>query len=598
MKLSRVEIKRFRSILSLNLDIDTANNFISICGANNSGKTNVLKALNIFFNEECYSPIQDSPNHKYFGSRGGKSYPEITLFMVDGINEISITKKFGSNDSVAEVSGQKLQPERKNLTYEECRAIIGTFAFFFIPSINISFPELINKLIDDVYDLEYEKSRFRGLKQNLKESFENYTDGIVEILNQLADEINPTFREFNENWSVGFENTSDVYKFKDLISEDIDFFLNDKSNRSIEAKGSGLQRLGFILLHSRIIQKLKKKNVICCIDEPDVYLHQGLQKQLKQHLLSIATNNQIIITSHSPTFIDSYKLNNVFLLDLQIGDPVTYERTGKTYFPLDTTLIDLQDHNGLKKIQEYLGIQTEDFELLDAYNVLVEGESDKKYITETSNYFSIEVAKIIPVHGASKFEKYIDFYNSIYQGREFKPVLLIILDNDDAGRDEYRKLQKKVSSHTYKNVKVKLEFIPNHQGETPDIDKVLSNQIKSNFEVEDFIYPELLINYSNRVLKKKGYCTITFRQVESKIKAPAFRDKGILYNIDLVKNEKNPDNGQLIDFSTEQVKQGLSGLYNLKGNKSLSLDIIEYDKKYPTIQAYLKRIMNAKQMMR
>lgn len=597
MKISKIDIKRYRSILTLQLDIDTNNNFISICGANNSGKTNVLKALNIFFNPKQYNAERDSPNHKFQGSRGGATYPEITLTIIETNESYVITRKFGI-EGLLSTSGVKKNPRATKLNEQETNQIIDKFAFFFIPSINISFPELINKIIDDVYDLEYEKTRFRGLKQDLKESFEKYTNGIVEILNILAEEINPTFQEFNENWSVGFENTSDVSKFKDLISEDIDFFLNDKSNRNIEAKGSGLQRLGFILLHSRIIQKLKKKKVLFCIDEPDVYLHQGLQKKLKTHLESLSRNHQIILTSHSPVFIDSYKLNNVFLLGLKIGEAVKYERTGKTYFPLDTHLINLNDYDGLKKIQEYLGIESKDFELLDPYNILVEGDCDKKYLSEISNYFGISLSKIIPVHGASKFEKYIEFYNSFYEGREFTPTVLIITDNDEAGRDEYRKIQKKVVANTYQNLKVKIEFIPTCLGDVPNPSQILANQVKSNYEIEDFVYPELLIDNSNQILKRRNYSKITFSQVEKKIKAPAFKDKGILYNIDHVKNEKNPSNGHQIDFSSEQVKQGLSGLFNLKGNKNLSSQVISLDIKYPEVKKYLVRIMDVAQMTR
>lgn len=592
MKISRINIKRFRSILSLNLDIDITNNFITICGVNNSGKTNVLKALNIFFNPEKYIAHEDSPNHKYYGSRGGKSYPEISLWIQNGSDEIVITREFGY-DNLQETKCW-INDLEQNQT--ESNKVLKQFAFFFVPSINISFPDLINDLIDDVYELEYEKTRFRGLKQELKQSYENYISGIVQILNQLAEEINPIFQEFNEAWTVGFENTSDIYRFKDLISEDIEFYLNDKSSRNIDGKGSGLQRLGFILLHSRIIAKLKKKNVIFCIDEPDVYLHHGLQKKLKSHLLEIASNSQVIVTTHSPIFIDSYKLNNVFLLDLIVGEEVTYSRTGKTFYPLDTTLVDLNEHDGLKKIQNYLGIENDDFEILDKYNILVEGDCDKKYLSELGNFFNIELAKIIPVHGASKFDKYLEFYESFYESREFKPCLLIVMDNDDAGREEYRKLVKKVNS--YRNISVKIEFIPTCHGHVPSHDDVIKNQIKSNFEVEDFIYPELLVENSNVILKKRSYKTIRFNSVESKIGAPAFKEKGILYNIDFLKNEKNPENGHFIDFSTEQVKQGLSGLFNLRGNKKLAIQIQDLDVKYPSIKNYLERIMNVTEMIK
>jgi len=453
---------------------------------------------------------------------------------------------------------------------------------------------LINNLIDDVYDLEYQKTRFQGLKKELKTTFDNYINGLVEILNQLAEEINPIFKNFNDNWSVGFENSADVKKFKDLISEDIEFFLNDKSNRNIQGKGSGLQRLGYILLHSRIIEKLKKKSVIFCVDEPDVFLHQGLQKKLKEHLQYIAKSHQVIITSHSPIFIDSYKLDNVFLLDLEIGDEVYYKRTDSSYYPLNTNLVDISQENGIKKIKEYLGIATEDYDILENYNIIVEGDCDIKYLTETCNYFEIPTPKIIASMGASKIEKYIDFYNSFYNGRDINPSILIVLDNDDAGREEFKKINKKIHTNQYQNLDLKIEFIPTCYGTIQNLDDVKNNSVHCNYEIEDFIYPEILLENCNSLLRKIKFKTIKFRDLENKIKANAFKEKGVLYNLDLIKNSSNPEDGNKIDFSSEQAKKGLSGLYNLKGDKKISEKINEMDIKYPEVRKYLERIMDFK----
>ncbi|MBB1151300.1 ATP-dependent nuclease [Myroides sp. NP-2] len=591
MILKKIQIKRFRSILDLKLNLNTSNNFSTICGANNSGKTNVLKALNIFFNPEQYSLTEDIPNHK-LGSRGGSTYPEITLtFEKNNIQHI-IKREFGVNgidkESYEKIIIEEGQQNKSLGDNKEIGRILNQISFFFIPAINISFPTLINNLIDDVYELEYEKARFSGLKKDLKDSFESYSKGLLEILNKLASEINPIFKEFNSNWSVSFENTSDVKKFKDLISEDVEFYLNDLSNRNIEGKGSGLQRLGYILLHSKIISKLKKKNVIFCIDEPDVYLHQGLQKKLHNHLLDIAKKHQVIVTSHSQTFIDCYKLDNVFLLDLEVGEEREYQRTKLKYHPLNTCLIDIKQENGLKKIREYLGITDEDFELLDNYNIILEGESDKKYLSEISNFFGINIPNIISSGGATKIDKYLEFYNNFYTDRDFKPKIRVIFDNDEEGRKEYNRIKSKIKS--FKNIVVTIEFIPNCFGETPNLDDVGHNKVKSNFEVEDFIYPEILHHLSTELSKKVNLKTFKFNKLESKIKAITFKDKGILYNIELLKNENNLEDGLKIDFSGEQAKNGMVGLFNIKGNKKLSEMIINADSKYPEVKSFLQKI--------
>ena len=193
MKINRIEIKRFRSILDLKLQINPENNFSTICGANNSGKTNILKALNIFFNPEKYIVSEDTPNHKYYGSRGGATYPEITIFFKSQNEEFKIKRIFNINglEKTVATKNEISTKQKTELVEVDIEKFFGQIAFFFIPAINISFPNLINSLIDDVYDLEYEKVRFRGLKQDLKTTFDNYINGLVEILIQYLLKLSP-----------------------------------------------------------------------------------------------------------------------------------------------------------------------------------------------------------------------------------------------------------------------------------------------------------------------------------------------------------------------------------------------------------------------
>lgn len=590
MKIRSIQIKRFRSILDLKLDLDSLEHITTICGANNAGKTNVLRAINLFFNPKDYEASEDSPNHKFYGSRGGKVYPEISIDFEDNNIIYRITKTFDI-EGINKVSGKKISTtEKQSLDNNAINSLLNKISFFYIPSINISFPDLINNLIEEIYDLEYAKARFSGLKSKLKESFDNYVTGLVDVLNDLAEEINPTFQEFNENWEVGFEYDSDVKKFRDLISSDVEFFFNDKSNRNIEAKGSGLQRLGFILMHSRILSKIRNKQPILLIDEPDIYLHQGLQKKLKSHLENLCPKSQIIITSHSPVFINSYNLRNTFLLDLEIGERILYKRTNKEFYPLDTCLVDIEQSTGNQKIREYLGIELDDYDLLSDYNIMVEGDIDKKFIEETSNLFSIKTANIIPTHGVSKYEKYLDFYDSFYKDKPIKPKIRLIFDNDNAGREEYKKIFKKNAKNSYQNLEIICEFIPNCFGERPNHDEVMKNNIKSNYEIEDFIYPEILVEIANNILAKKSFNKVPWKDISKRLDANSHKNKGILYNFDSIKNDKNLENGHQIDCTNEQVKKGIATSYELQANKKLSKKFEEYDEKYPEVKRYLVEI--------
>lgn len=573
--------------MNLSLTIDDLSHYTTICGANNSGKTNVLRAIELFFKSNRYEPELDCPNHKFYGSRGQSVYPEITLTFQDGSDKYILKKQFELN-GIKSISGKK---NSDILTEDKINSFLSKIAFFYIPAININFPELINELIEEIYDIEYSNARFSGLKGELKSAFEDYIKGTLEILNNLATDINPVFQEFNENWEVGFEFSSDIKKFRDIISNDIEFYFNDKTNRNIDSKGSGLQRLGYILMYSKLIQRIKNKSTIILIDEPDIYLHEGLQIKLKSHLLNLTKKAQVFLTTHSKTFIDSYQLRNTFLLDIRIDEVIHYKRAGKDFYPVNTILIDLEDSGGNRKIKEYLGIESEENDILQDYNILVEGGCDKKFLTEFGNFFSIPIPNIISTNGVTNFEKYIEFYNSFYTSKPNKPKLLVIYDNDEAGREVFKQINKRVDKGQFSQIEIINQFIPNFLGETPVISDVLNSRVSQNFEIEDFVYPEIITYLVNEILKAGGYNTLNVKQVVTKIKSNSFKNKGILYVLEMMKNEANLENGHLISIGTPSMKKSIAERFNIEGNKKMVKLLIDCSTKYDQLKINLESIL-------
>lgn len=604
IQIKHLTIKRFRSIMDIHVDIDNSNNYITICGENNSGKTNMLRALNLFFNPETYVAEKDCPHHKYYGSRGGLVYPEITVdFSVNKKDLFRIRRNF-NQDGLEKTVGEKLKvtgirEKKEQLKEKEIHDFLKKISFFYVESVNISLPNLINNIIDDIYDIEYENSQFRGIKKELKDSFEKYVKGLLDILSQLSNEITPVFKQFKENWGVGFDLNADITKFRDLITDDVLFYINDNSNQRIDSKGAGLQRLAYVLLHFRIIQKIKNKSVILLIDEPDVYLHQGLQKKLHQHLIELTDKSQVIITSHSNVFIDTYTLKNVFLLDLNIRNQY-FKRTKRYFNILETFVVNLDDHDGSRKIKNYLGIEEFEHELLDRYNIIVEGETDKNYIVELSRYFQFKVPRIIPANGADKIEKFLEFYNSYYQNMNDDvplPNILVLLDNDNKGREVYKRLNGLKSKNKLKKIIFDIKFVPNFLGEIPEVKSL--NKVNTDQQIEDLIYPKLFCFLINKLLEKNSMKTINENDIIAKITKAAHKDRGILYLVENEKNNNNPDYGHKIIFissshASESIKHGLSGFLKIEGNKRLSRLIESEHLKYPEVKKFIEFITNAK----
>ena len=97
IKITEIQINRYRSILSLDVKVSNDNNLVAICGKNNVGKTNTLKAIRLFFQPDEFN-TNDIPTIKM--ATGGQSlYPKITITFIDSSTSIyyCITRAFKNN---------------------------------------------------------------------------------------------------------------------------------------------------------------------------------------------------------------------------------------------------------------------------------------------------------------------------------------------------------------------------------------------------------------------------------------------------------------------------------------------------------------------
>ena len=76
--IQRVHVKNFRSLVDETIELSDYNFFV---GKNDSGKSNVLKALNLFFNNKTdfNTPYDFDCDYSKFAKRGAKQAREITI---------------------------------------------------------------------------------------------------------------------------------------------------------------------------------------------------------------------------------------------------------------------------------------------------------------------------------------------------------------------------------------------------------------------------------------------------------------------------------------------------------------------------------------
>jgi AAA15 family ATPase/GTPase len=240
-------------------------NFLVLVGKNDIGKTSVLKALDIFFNERIVCD-----NDLY------QDKQDIIIECTFGDKLIQRTIKYG------------------NFTPDTllCQKELPKFAFFDIVN-QYDYSEIANYTIDDIIMVvENQISRF--IQYNKDESF--------------YDESIESFAEEDEMAAL-------LIQWKDLLED----FNEYNKNITIESRGAGVQRICALYFH--IMQSIMKSNVaeyIFAIDEPELSLHPEQQRKLIKILRNVSNqfqNIQIIIATHSPFIVNEVKYKEVFVLN-------------------------------------------------------------------------------------------------------------------------------------------------------------------------------------------------------------------------------------------------------------------------------------------
>ncbi|MFH1902707.1 MAG: AAA family ATPase [Candidatus Omnitrophota bacterium] len=165
------------------------------------------------------------------------------------------------------------------------------------------------------------------------------------------------------------------FKWKDLVS----FYLEcrDKQGKEIAfaKRGSGLRRLLMVAYFQYLAQRNKEKDSlksnIYAIEEPETYLHPGAQRDLLDSFKTIATSEQVMISSHSPVFAGSTDIGNLVLITRENGVAQV-----------------LQGNNlKLETVSEELGVEPSD--QIYGYKAIVfaEGPTDCDFINQIVEKF-------------------------------------------------------------------------------------------------------------------------------------------------------------------------------------------------------------------
>jgi len=315
MIISHVYINAFKSILSLSLPLDSK--ITVIIGANESGKTNILKSIETFLPDRDLTTDHTCQYSEFY--QQGKSPQiglEITGFtkdervqlgkMYDGFRSLDsfVLMREGPN-----LSDYKIQTNDKMLTIGNVKplfALLPKIIYFdTIPIIRdrVDMESLlkggkdyqteVNLLkigsVDDP-SIIFEDS-MRG-RRAIEETSREITQRIREVWNQ-APSLEIKLRVNGNLLYIDFSDATTVY--------------DTPKSRSL----GFLWYLSFYINFIATTLEAKNNEYLFLLDEPGLHLHPAGQKDLTKLLENLSEKNQLIYTTHSPFMINRECPNRV-----------------------------------------------------------------------------------------------------------------------------------------------------------------------------------------------------------------------------------------------------------------------------------------------
>lgn len=559
--LKTFKVIRYRSLKDVTINFQQDLTTV-ICGENNIGKTNLLRALDLFFNfedETKFTPNEDIPYHKFYGSRGASANVELEGIIVTAEEkEHKIKIKYEIDGSI---TTQLNKEKNKNKEIEE---IFSKFRYFFVESNNVNIPQLLSSTLENEGLLPLDTKR--GKQSKSLKALDEFINLSKKAIDDIEKEINQNFAKFTDY--DGFLkdkkikiNFAEYERLRDALKNIVSITLSDGNSCGIVSKGSGAQRIVLLSLMQYIANK-SKKNIIWGIDEPEVFLQPKLQKKVKKIFDELSKNEgqQIILTSHSQYFIDLKNLEQTYLFQGKLEPKEFVRKPGEYFYEMTASPIH-SDSNTLKitTIKEHLGINNNDGWSLLPYNVLVEGETDKRYFETILQALELNIPHILVSNGASKISGYVQYLNIFADELTFKPKLLCVFDNDPEGQDQCNNL----NTSKYKNLNIEKKVLPD-----------LYNDHGKDVIIEDFIPQKYIFEAINTIVKKAGYNKIKLSQINNKNK-PAYKNENILSFCENAIKQNNPTKDGLNLTDDGRKRQICDICCKLIDNKFTADDITE-----------------------
>jgi len=473
--IKEIYISRFRSIGKMQIPVDNVTVF---SGKNNSGKSNILKALNLFFNKETSFDTKyehSTDYNKFFRGMLGGARRVIISIKFHGIGNAAlkedfwITREFGEGieeqpayRSTNEKVDERLKKKDGTIT-RQFTTFYNKINYIYIPAVrDRGFVKHLFQLFENIIRADAAKDKL------LTKSI----DEISDILQSKSKDISDSFGKFIKlHTSASLSsNMKDILGAVTINVENLQ--VASKFNHSVDifSSGDGILMSYIMYFIAYMSLKISNKYYIWGFEEPETALEYSKAQALAETFYNdFAKKAQIFITTHSPAFINlKDKQTNVafYRVYQNVGKDGRLLTYAKTLMDIQQNLFSYKDDYKLLKEELHMVEQAQEIEKalfhvekerLQNENRLNELEvllKQNKHILLTEGKTDAQILKMAwkALYPKKKLPFAIEPRNNCQtvnidisgkaSDSEFDKKVIGLFDNDTAGFSQFNALQK------------------------------------------------------------------------------------------------------------------------------------------------------------
>lgn len=292
--IKKIEINYFRSAYSV--DLRNINDLNILIGGNDSGKSNVLKALNLFFNNRTelsqgfYFP-DDLTRKREQEARDAKGRATIWIkvHFANFLKWKSLPNEFVIKKVWNRYSDQPEVIFPKGLPSTAIARFLNKISFHYVPAVRGR--DIFSHFLALLHD---------ALLEDEKAGLVNSTEQLMKMLNESTSDMSEQIKD-----GVGIESNIQPPTNLRVLFNALDFSTEyGEHNIPLQKRGDGIQSrhipyiLDFIARHTNT-------HHIWAYEEPETSLELGPAFDLaRQFREEFCKENQVFLTTHSPAFYD------------------------------------------------------------------------------------------------------------------------------------------------------------------------------------------------------------------------------------------------------------------------------------------------------